>query len=155
MSIHKGQKCLLVCFFPEIASICNKADLRLYWPRKTENSFSCAFSVILAIRINHYTILAHCLKRKFAKFEMCKSQEAKGPELTCHLSGFSCDLIERARHIGVAFAMHMDASETPTTKKWVLSQRGKYNHFLDKLRKQTKQTPDTHLTFSLWALFAV
>lgn len=48
---------------------------------------------------------------------MYESHEAKGAELICHLSRFSCDLCERGRHNRVAFAIDSDASETPTSKK--------------------------------------
>lgn len=147
MSIHKGQGGI---FLPEIACLCYKADLRLYSPRQAENSLLCVFSVIPAIKINYYTILVHCLKKMFDKYKMYKTHESKGAELICHLSRFICDLHERGRHNRVALAIDMDASETPTHKKWVLSQRGKYINLPDKLRKQSK--PNTRYSPYIFSL---
>lgn len=76
---HTGQGLVLVFgfFFSEISCLCKKADLRLYWPRKGENSLLCAFPVIFAIKINHYTILVHSLKKKKLNLKCTKPMKQK------------------------------------------------------------------------------
>lgn len=137
MSIHRARFGFgYFFFFSEISCLCKKADLRLYWLEKVENSFLCAFSCHQDKSL--YNPSAQFWTEKNAKFEMYKTHKAKEAELLCHLFKFSYDLHGRVRHNSrKAFTEDMDAPVTPTSKKWVLQQRGKYINFVDKLRRQT------------------
>lgn len=86
---------------------------------------------------------------------MYKTHEAKEAELIHDLFRFSYDLHVSVRHEKIALAEVMDAPVTPTSKKWLLQQRGKNIKFFYKLRKQTTSEQTFTFVFSLRILFAV
>lgn len=131
-----GQGLVLVIFFSQKFLACVKRLTRLYLLKKVENSFLCAFSCHQDKSL--YYPSAQFEKKNIAKFDMYKTHKAKEAELICHLFRFSYDLHGRVRHNNrKALAEDMDAPVTPTSKKWILQQRGKYINFVDKLRRQT------------------